>query len=240
MITAVWGSPQSCKTTVAVELASALSQTDNTVCLISASDYSEMPLRFGIKLRPEQSISFAFQLPQQTIRNCAYEVCPNLFLLAPAATDSPLSLLCTGGQAEELITAAAAMFNEVIVDCTSWTPNALTGNAISHCDDLLITISSKSSAYLWHTANRQYLSQLKKRSHIVMCQTSETYDSERLLQMIGCGTPEATLPFIAEYQNQNYENSGTLILKDSPSGGAARQYRREMNRLVENLFFTEE
>lgn len=155
MITAIWGSPQSGKTTLAAELASALSQTNKTVCLISAADYSEMPLRFGIKLGPEQSISFAFQLPQQTIRNCACEVCPNLFLLAPAAADSPLGLLCTGGQAEELLAVTAAMFNEVIVDCTSWTPNALTGNAVSHCDNLLLTIPSKSSAYFWHTANRQ-------------------------------------------------------------------------------------
>lgn len=235
MISAVWGSPQSCKTSVAAELAVALSQADSTVCLISSVDFSEMPLRFGVKIPPEQSISAAYQIPRQNIRSCVCEVSPNLFLLAPAAADSALSLICTGRQAEELLKAANAMFGNVIVDCTSWTPNALTGTAVSLCDYLLLTISSKTSAYPWHMTNRQYLNKLRSRSHIIMCKTSETYDYEQLLQNIGCGEPEIVLPYMKEYTD--YANSGQLILKDASKGKAARKYQNAMGHLVKTLFF---
>ena len=62
-IYAVWGPPQSGKTSLAIDLAFALSLKGKSVCLISPELYSELAARLNIRIEPEKSRSSI----QQTI-----------------------------------------------------------------------------------------------------------------------------------------------------------------------------
>ena len=60
-IYAIWGAPQSGKTTLAVNLAYAISKGDKTVCLISPESYSELSAILGIKIPEEHSLRAALR-----------------------------------------------------------------------------------------------------------------------------------------------------------------------------------
>lgn len=55
-ICAIWGAPQSGKTTLALNLAYGISRGDKTVCLISPVEYSELSALLGVKIPVEQSL----------------------------------------------------------------------------------------------------------------------------------------------------------------------------------------
>ena len=60
-INAVWGPPQSGKTTMAIDLAFALSRGGQSVLLISPELYSELAARLNIRIEPEKSLVAAYK-----------------------------------------------------------------------------------------------------------------------------------------------------------------------------------
>lgn len=60
-INAVWGPPQSGKTTKAIDLAFALSRGGQSVLLISPELYSELAARLNIRIEPEKSLVAAYK-----------------------------------------------------------------------------------------------------------------------------------------------------------------------------------
>ena len=78
---AVWGPPQSGKTTLSIDLAYALSQQGKSVCLISPEPYSELTARMGIRIIHNKSLDQAYSAIgnlQQTV----LEVDDLLYVLA--------------------------------------------------------------------------------------------------------------------------------------------------------------
>ena len=60
-IYAVWGPPQSGKTTMAIDMAFAMSLRGKSVCLISPELYSELAARLNIRIEPEKSLLAAYK-----------------------------------------------------------------------------------------------------------------------------------------------------------------------------------
>ena len=60
-IYAVWGPPQSGKTTMAIDMAFAMSLRGKSVCLISPELYSELAARLNIRIEPEKSLLEAYK-----------------------------------------------------------------------------------------------------------------------------------------------------------------------------------
>ena len=55
-ITAVWGPPNSGKTTLAIDLAYALTRYGRSVCLLSPEPYGELGARLGLNIPQERSL----------------------------------------------------------------------------------------------------------------------------------------------------------------------------------------
>ena len=80
-INAVWGPPQSGKTTMAIDLAFALSRGGQSVLLISPELYSELAARLNIRIEPEKSLVAAYK-NKESLKQIVHTVDDLLYALA--------------------------------------------------------------------------------------------------------------------------------------------------------------
>lgn len=99
-INAVWGPPQSGKTTMAIDLAFALSIGGQSVLLISPELYSELAARLNIRIEPEKSLVAAYK-NKESLKQIVHTVDDLLYALAVAEHSNSLEadeLCSTFGQ----------------------------------------------------------------------------------------------------------------------------------------------
>ena len=80
-IYAVWGPPQSGKTSLAIDLAFALSLKGKSVCLISPELYSELAARLNIRIEPEKSLLAAYK-KKDSLKQIVHTADDLLYVLA--------------------------------------------------------------------------------------------------------------------------------------------------------------
>lgn len=229
MIYAVWGSNGSGKTALAMEIATVIGAMGKTVCIISAEDYCEMAIRFGQMYPPENSITEVVKEPQR-IRSCCHEVTKNVFFLGASYADTALSLHFTGSQAEILLQTANAIYDIVLVDCTTWKANAITGKAMALSKIIFIPIPAKATAKMWLQANRQTLLQKASSLAYVLNETTPYFDFESMLSDIDI-TPVASLPYVQDYPA--LINQGKVICRDIVVSKNAKKFADAIRKLVE-------
>lgn len=233
MIIAIFGSPQSGKTTITAELSAALGLMGKNVLAISALDFAELDLRYGIRIPVEHSIMTAIQEPQK-IRSCAQEVSENVYCLAPSIADSSFNLTFSALQAKTLYKTVQSIYDIVLVDCTSWKANALTGIALEMCKRVIFPVPSKVSAVCWYAANAQIFSSLENRATFVLNSTIEGFDFDTMRK----GLPQVKkepicLPYVP--QLPYFESDGKLIFRDKLAGKQVKSFKQSVAALIEGV-----
>lgn len=231
MISAIWGSPQCGKTTLAVELATAIAHSGKSVCLISAEDFGDIATRFGKVIPAENSIVYACKNPQG-MRAIAFPVTENLFVLGAALTDAFLNLTFSHTQAESLLRTAAAIYDEVIVDCTSWKANVITGTSISLAKIIFVPLPGRVSAAAWCNAN---MSILEKKADTMVYLKNETlreFDYEALFHMTK-KTPEITLPYYPKLDM--LQNDGKTIFDEGVTK-YSQPYKKAISNIIGDFY----
>ena len=190
---AVWGPPQSGKTTLSIDLAFALSQQGKSVCLISPEPYSELTARMGIRILRNKSLDQAYNAIgnlQQTVM----EVDDLLYVLAVPWDHDAYGEEPSADTGKELLRQAQSVFDYVLVDCPAKEGEMLAAWALSMANRVLLLSGSNEAATMWFTSFRKAVDAVSGRSIIVCVEISESYDYLSLCKLIQ-KNPDAFISF---------------------------------------------
>lgn len=226
-ICAIWGAPQSGKTTLAVNLAYAASRGDKSVCLISPAAYSELSVFFGVKIPRELSLYKALQ-GGASIRQTVFKADELLFLLAAPITADAFDDDYSGEQVKSLLELARITFDLVIVDCPTEPDNLFAAWSLNRADRVLLTLGGHPSCVLWHGAYQKVLQAIAEKTVYVGSEVVSDFDYSAMYGLLKC-TPEVNIPYIREAPLM--QNDGRLLF--GLPGRKGRVYRQSLNKLYE-------
>ena len=233
-ITAIWGPPQSGKTTLAIDLAHALSQHGKAVCLISPEPYSELTARMNIRITREKSLTQALQA-LGNLKQSVTEADSLLFVLGvPWDTDAfdeePNEL-----NIKALFEQAEAAFDCVLVDCPSGNGNAIAARALGRASKVVLLSGGSGVAAMWYGAFRRSIESLAQRTVYVCNKVAGCYDYLTLYKLIR-KSPEVFVPYFQDIASIQ-STKRTLYGSASKTG---RAYTQSIDTLIEKLEVTED
>jgi len=224
-ICAIWGAPQSGKTTLAVNLAYAVSRGDKTVCLISPAAYSEISAFLGVKIPEEHSLRAALR-GGAGIRQTVFKIDELFYVLAAPSTADVFNSDYTGEQVKTLLELARLTFDVVIVDCPSETNNLIAAWSLNRADSVVLCLGGHISCVLWYMANARALQTVRNRASYVSSEVTSDFDYDAMHRLLNC-TPDIRIPFIREAPLLQNEKR---FLYQMP-GKKGRAYSKAINEL---------
>lgn len=191
-IYAVWGPPQSGKTTLAIDLAFALSAHGQSVLLISTEQYSELAARLNIQIPREKSIAAAYK-NKESLKQIVYKVDDLLFVLAQPSDTDVFGENLSEEVAKAIIQQADNLFDTVLIDCVSHTGSVLAAWGMSNADKVLMLCGANSTSILWSTAYRRAVDAVEDKTVHVASEVTEAFDYLTLYAMLDV-EPDNWLP----------------------------------------------
>lgn len=192
-INAIWGPPQSGKTTLAIDLAFALSMQDKSVCLISAELYSELSMRLNTRIEKEKSLVAAYH-PKESLQQIVHTADELLYVLAVPFDNDAFEENISEDAARSLLEQAYAMFDHVIVDCPSHTGSVLAAWALSMADAVLLLTGGRSSSVLWQRAYKRAVDSVQSKTLHICNEVTESFDYRSLNTLLEV-TPDVWIPY---------------------------------------------
>lgn len=228
-INAVWGSPQSGKTTIAIDLAFALSRGGQSVLLISPEIYSELAARLNIRIEPEKSLLAAYK-NKESLKQIVHTVDDLLYVLAVPFDNDAFGEDVSEDEARSVIEQANRLFDAVIVDCPSHTGSSLAAWALTRAEIVFMMSGAHSAAVMWSNAFRRAIETVRSRACYVCAEVNGSFDYRTLHSLLNI-TPDYWLP--------HFENAGMIqLLKRTlyqGSGKIGREYTKEIDNICEML-----
>jgi len=228
-ICAIWGAPQSGKTTLAINLAFEASRRGKSTCILSPIEYSELSTFLGIKIPKEQSLQAAL-CGSENIKQAVFKVSDLFYVLAVPTTTDAFDLSYTSEQVKSLLDIAKATFDLVVVDCPSETNNLIAAWSLNRADNVILCLGGHISCTLWYEANKRALQTVQKKAIYVGSQTTADFDYEALYSYMKCA-PKVIIPFIPEAAL--LQNECKLLCR--MSGKKGKSYSGAMDKLLEAM-----
>ncbi|MBR2895343.1 MAG: AAA family ATPase [Oscillospiraceae bacterium] len=233
-IYAVWGPPQSGKTTLAIDLAFALSAHNQSVLLISTEQYSELSARLNTQIQHENSLAAAYKA-KDTLQQIVHKVDDLLFVLAQPAQADVFGEDLTEETAQWVIRQAEMLFDVVLIDCTSHTGSVLSAWGLSSAEKVFMMCGASSTALMWNTAYRRAVDVVEGKTVHIAAEVTESFDY-RTLYTVQDIEPDYWLPY--------FPNADTVqLLKRTlyrSNGKAGKAYTKAIHALCEMLTGKEE
>lgn len=226
-VCAIWGAPQTGKTTLAVNLAYAVSRGDQSVCLISPVSYSELSAILGVKIPEENSLGAALR-GEAPLQQTVFKADELFYVLAAPSVASALDGDYSGEQVKTLLELARLTFDLVLVDCLSETNDLFSAWALNRADKVLLCVGGHVSGVLWHRANKKALQAAQGKTVYVGSEIIPGFDYTTMYKLLKC-TPEIKIPSIREAPLFQNERRFLLAL----SGKRGRAYTGAINKLCE-------
>lgn len=224
-IYAIWGAPQSGKTTLALNLAYGISRGDKTVCLISPVDYSELSALLSVKIPEEHSLWAALR-GSAGIRQTVFKIDELFFVLAAPVTSDTFDNDYSSAQAKSLLELARITFDLVIVDCPSEPNNLFAAWALNRADQILLCMGGHVSCVPWHRANKKGLQVVRDKTVYVGSEVTLDFDYAAMYKLLKC-KPDIRIPYMREAAL--LQSEGRLLF--GLSGRKGRAYSRAVNQL---------
>lgn len=226
-ICAIWGAPQTGKTTLSVNFAHAVSRGDKSVCLISPVAYSELSAFLGVKIPEEQSLNAALR-GGVTLRQTVFKADELLYVLAAPSTANAFDGDYSGEQVKTLLELARLTFDMVLVDCMSETNDLISAWTLNRADKILLCAGGHASGVLWHRANKKALQAVQDKTVYVGSEIISDLDYAAMYKLLKCA-PDIKIPYIREaplFQNERRFLFGL-------SGKKGRVYAGAIDKLYE-------
>lgn len=232
-IITVWGGKHSGKTSFAVNLACALSKQNVLVGLISSNlTYGELQIFFGQEVPAEKGLFEALNEENPSIgeKFTDYGESKNLFFLSVPTRYS--SLLCdtvTIEEAEQMINAAALVFDIIIVDGATEVNNPVSGVGLWLSDTILTLHRPSIAGLMWYKGVSDFVRELhlaEKQIHILLAPNGE-FDDKNYRSM-------TKLPFDYQLPHIKHatelENAGVPLyfFRDRP----CRRYGKVLEQII--------
>ena len=195
-ISAVWGPPQSGKTTVAIDLAFALSMQGKSVCLISPELYCELGARLNLRIEPEKSLLAAYR-KSESLKQIVCEADELLYVLAVPYDNDAFGEDMPEDAAKALLTQAGRCFDAVIVDCPSYAGSALAAWALNCADTVLMMSGAHSASVMWYNSFQKAVTAVRQKTIHVCAEINESFDYRTLHSMLSV-SPDVHLPHISD------------------------------------------
>lgn len=190
-IYAVWGPPQSGKTTMAIDMAFAMSLRGKSVCLISPELYSELAARLNIRIEPEKSLLAAYK-KVNSLKQIVHKADDLLYVLAVPFDHDAFGEDMPEEAARALVEQAGKTFDVVIVDCPAHTGSVFAAWALSCADGVFMMSGAHSAAVMWNSSFRRAITAIKNKTHYVCAEINSNFDYRTLHNLLGV-TPEVWL-----------------------------------------------
>ena len=226
-VCAIWGAPQTGKTTLTVNLAYAVSRGDQSVCLISPVAYSELSAILGVKIPEENSLGAALR-DGAPLQQSVFKADELFYVLAAPSAASALESDYSGEQVKTLLELARLTFDLVLVDCLSETNDLFSAWVLNRADKVLLCAGGHVSGVLWHRANKKALQAARSKTVYVGSEIIPGLDYAAMYKLLKC-TPDIKIPYIREaplFQNERRFLFGL-------SGKKGRTYAGAINKLYE-------
>ena len=224
-ICAIWGAPQSGKTTLAVNLAHAISQGDKTVCLISPAAHSEMSAILRVEIKEDRSLRAALR-GNEGIRRTVTKINELFYVLAMPVSADTFDNDYSDEQAKRLLDLTRITFDFVLVDCPSQPDNLIAAWSLNKADQVLLCMGGQVSCVLWHMANKKALQTVRSKTVYVGSEVSQALDNAAVYELLKC-IPDVRIPYMKEACL--LQSEGRFLF--GQSGRKGRAYSRAINRL---------
>jgi molybdopterin-guanine dinucleotide biosynthesis protein len=208
----VWGPPHSGKTTLAIDLAYALSQKGQSVCLISPELYSELSARMKINITKQKSLTMAYKT-KESLKQVVFRADELLYVLAVPCYNDAFGEDTSSDAAKTILDQANTLFDVVLVDCPSYAGSMLAAWALNRAEKVLLLTGSQVSSSLWYNAYRRAVETVTGRTVSICIEVNDSFDYPALHKLIGV-SPEVWIQFYKDaesFQNLKptlYESGG--------------------------------
>jgi hypothetical protein len=226
-ICAVWGSPQSGKTTLSVNLAYAISRGDKTVCLISPVEYSELSAYLGMNIPKEQSLNAALH-GSAGIRQTVFKVDELFFVLAASVTADVFDDNYSSDQVKALLELAGITFDYVIVDCPSHANNLFAAWSLNKAEHVALCLGGHVTDIMWHTANKRAIQPISPKAIRICSENVSAFDYTAMQQHLKL-KPTVVFPYVSEATLLQNEQEFIYGQK----GKKATAYSKAINKVYE-------
>ena len=228
-INAVWGPPHSGKTTLAIDLAYALSQKGQSVCLISPELYSELSARMKINITKQKSLTMAYKT-KESLKQVVFRADELLYVLAVPCYNDAFGEDTGSDAAKTILDQANTLFDVVLVDCPSYAGSVLAAWALNRAEKVLLLTGGQASSGLWYNAYRRAVEIVTPRAVSVCIEINDSFDYPALHKLIGV-SPGVWIPF---YKDAEAFQNLKPTLYDS-GGKTGKAYSGSINEVCMKL-----
>ena len=191
-IAAIWGPPNSGKTTLAIDLAYALTRYGRSVCLISPELYGELGARMGLNIPPERSLVGTGK-SEASLEQTALRVSDLLLILGAGAKEDAFGEDLGSVAAKRLLERTEAACDLTLVDCPASMDSAVSAWALNRADRVLLLSGCRSASGLWFSACSRALAAISHKAVPVCLEVSPAMDYPSLLKLENM-TPAVWVP----------------------------------------------
>ena len=227
---AIWGRNGCGKTTLAFNLAGWLAQNQMLVGLISAADFAEIPSFLGLTFPTNKGLKAAKDFPTEHIKEFYIGTMrdSSMYLLSPPPDGDSFDM-CGFDKAfgRRIIQESKETFDVVIVDCTSYKENAITGEAIALSDAVIVPVDDNIAYPEWYHSNIRIFENIKVKTVFVESKYNGYTNMQSLLKSMGVNST-SSLQYIRTAPGDT--NEGKFIFK---GGREQKIYERALNTIWE-------
>jgi molybdopterin-guanine dinucleotide biosynthesis protein len=228
-INAIWGPPHSGKTTLAIDLAYALSQKGQSVCLISPELYSELSARMKINITKQKSLTMAYKT-KESLKQVVFRADELLYVLAVPCYNDAFGEDTGSDAAKTILDQANTLFDVVLVDCPSYAGSMLAAWALNRAEKVLLLTGGQASSVLWYNAYRRAVEIVTPRAVSVCIEINDSVDYPALHKLISV-SPEVWIPFYKDAES--FQNLKSTLYESGGKTGKA--YSGSINAVCTKL-----
>ena len=224
-IVAVWGPPNSGKTTLAIDLAHALARYGRSVCLISPEPYGELGARLGLNIPPERSL-LRVSKGEGALEQSALSVRELLFLLSAGSGEDSFGDSVSVEAAKRLLDRAEVSFDLVLTDCPAAMDDPVSAWTMNRAEHVVLLSGCRSASGSWFSSCSRALAAISGKVVPVCLEASPAYDYPGLLKLEGM-TPAVWVPHYPSAE----ETQGEKLTLYGSGGRTGRAYTESIDAL---------